>query len=74
MALMPENLSMCKNFRCPSKGICYRYRAKPSSNQLYVPYDYNSDGKCFEFWDCRDYVEKNLQPVDKYEDDLFYRD
>jgi len=32
---MPD-ISMCKDHECPSRMICYRYRAKPSNFQSYA--------------------------------------
>lgn len=77
---MPD-ISMCCNIDCPMKSICYRFRAKPSQMQAYGAFQYKwtpmdqhdstLDYDCDDFWDCRDYDEKDLMPKDTKVQDLF---
>lgn len=63
---MPD-IAMCKNDACYDRSFCYRYRAKPSSNQSYTEFEPDHTGVCASFWDCREYVEKNLRPMSEIE-------
>jgi hypothetical protein len=48
---MSPDLTMCDRDECPSRKLCYRYTAEPSSYQPYFapPYPEIKDGKCEYF-------------------------
>ena len=52
---MPD-ITMCRNDKCPLSDGCYRYTARPNSDQqAYVFFDYK-----FEFYDRDGYSELDV--------------
>lgn len=41
---------MCSGENCPIKESCYRYKAIPSKNQIYLSEPPIKDGTCELFW------------------------
>lgn len=71
---MPD-IQMCQDSMCPSRDRCYRYRAYPTPYaQSYGEYRHGSWGACSEFWDCTDYVKKNLRDVKEADDENWQMD
>lgn len=69
---MPE-ISMCTNEKCDLKQNCYRYRAIPKHyDQKYGDFHPMGDGTCPDFWDCSEYVQRNLTPIKKHGDGWFF--
>lgn len=42
---MPD-ISMCRDRECPSRGECYRYRARPGVRQSYESFYRDDDVSC----------------------------
>lgn len=59
---MPD-ISMCRNFLCPSKDKCYRFRAVPSEfRQSYAGFKLEEkEDKCSHFWEIT--KEDKLTPL-----------
>ncbi len=50
---MPD-ISMCVNQKCPSKEVCYRYKARPNEPyQAYSVFMHGKSGKCRDFIEVR---------------------
>jgi hypothetical protein len=48
---MSPDISMCENNTCPSKDICYRYKAKPDKYwQSYGSFKPDENGECEHFF------------------------
>lgn len=46
---MPD-ISMCRDFTCPSRESCYRYRAVPNERrQTYAEFDRGGEDRCGSF-------------------------
>jgi len=64
---MPD-ISMCSNKDCPSRGQCYRARAKPTpGRQSYIHFTVSAGDRCNYFWEIEGH--EPLQPDDLFEED-----
>lgn len=62
------SISMCSNKSCALRERCYRYRAVPDRyDQAYGDFFPDHDGVCTDFWDAREYVQKNLVSMEQLE-------
>lgn len=43
------DITMCRDDACQNRGLCYRYRAKPSSRQSYFVESPRTGGYCRYF-------------------------
>lgn len=68
---MPDVL-LCRNEDCQQRATCYRYRAIPSNHQSYGEFYPMGDGTCADYWDCREYVESRLVPMNKLDSKWFW--
>lgn len=48
---MPD-ISMCNNYKCPSRLTCYRFLAEPSSVQTYALFEVKEgEDRCSSYWE-----------------------
>lgn len=67
-----SDVSMCDNRGCKMRETCYRYRKIPNKyEQHYEAFLPTEDDfgrfHCNGYWDCSEYVSKNLVPMSKIE-------
>lgn len=64
---MMHDIAHCGNDKCKDKDKCYRYLAHLEARErglIYVAYFvvkdsmFDSNGKCKEFWDYNEYINK----------------
>ena len=64
------DVAMCQDRSCPMRARCYRYRAIPHKfQQSYSEFMWTRDDAfdCNGYWDCSEYVEKNLVSMERLE-------
>jgi len=59
-----SDMTLCKNYKCPKKTSCLRYRAvaKPAW-QSYAGFQYDSKTGCEYYLDVLDFKYENIVPM-----------